>query len=156
MVIHAHMLIKRHPQCKPEITCIRKEALSWATKLQEDWQETYHARFSRGDTFPISKRRIWTVNVGATFAGGVDYYGTSLRRDGIATTVADTQDWTHLLVAPQGHRHGDSLDSLNRKAFEIKSMNRNEQKRRIALILWSSGTTGLMKGVLISHMQLVW
>ncbi|PWN23629.1 acetyl-CoA synthetase-like protein [Microstroma glucosiphilum] len=73
--------------------------------------------------------RLWTVNVAA------DYYGR------LGTVAED--DWTQLL--------NQELTPENMAKLPSTTMTAREQKERTALLLWSSGTTGLPKGVLLAH-----
>ncbi|PWN38191.1 acetyl-CoA synthetase-like protein [Meira miltonrushii] len=129
---------------------IAERAQKWAKELASVWQAQRTRYYQRGDLPPNAAKRVFTVNVGATHAGGVDYYGSSARKDG-ASALSDPNDWSHLLSPPQGHKQSGALDSLSRPAFAIRKLSRAEQRRRTALILWSSGTTGPSKGVLLSH-----
>lgn len=122
----------------------------WARELDAAWQAGQTSQYMKGDQLPPASRRVWTVNVGTTYAGSTDYYGSSARRDGVSA-LSDRRDWCNLLAPPPGHRHGESLDVLSRSPFAIRKLSKAEQRRRTALILWSSGTTGPSKGVLISH-----
>ncbi|CAO1630360.1 unnamed protein product [Sympodiomycopsis kandeliae] len=82
--------------------------------------------------------RIRTVDMAA------DYYGTGYTVNG-QLVAADPEDWSHLLVATK-----DDVDRL-----PSTRMVEQEQKTRAAFLLWSSGTTGLPKGVLLSHRSVI-
>ncbi|MCO5565638.1 hypothetical protein L7F22_019312 [Adiantum nelumboides] len=124
---------------------IAERAQKWSKELATVWQAQRTRYYQRGDLPPNAARRVFTVNVGATYAGGADYYGSSARKDGVSA-LSDPNDWSHLLAPPQGHKQSGILDSLSRPAFTIRKLSRAEQRRRTALILWSSGTTGPSKG----------
>lgn len=124
----------------------------WAKELASSWDRGRNQKSQKGDHTPISEQRVWTVNLDSH--GGADYYGTGTRGDCVSTLM-DPRDWSHLLSPPSGHKHKGSADSLSRDAYQVRSMTEQEQTRRVALLLWSSGTTGDSKGVLLSHRNMV-
>ncbi|UZJ53412.1 hypothetical protein CBS101457_002732 [Exobasidium rhododendri] len=129
-----------------------KEVKRWATQLASSWDQGKRQKVQKGDRPPVKEQRVWTVNLSTS--GGADYYGTSGRNDGIST-LTDPRDWSNLLHPPHGHKHSGSSDSLGRDAFQVRKVSKDEQVRRVFLLLWSSGTTGGSKGVLLSHRNLV-
>jgi acyl-CoA synthetase (AMP-forming)/AMP-acid ligase II len=129
-----------------------KEVKRWARELAASWDRGRKQKSQKGEKMPIKEQRVWTVNLASS--GGADYYGSSTRGDGIST-LADPRDWSNLLTPPLGHKHVGSPDSLMREAFVVRKLTKEEQARRVFLLLWSSGTTGESKGVLLSHRNLV-
>lgn len=129
-----------------------KEIKEWASDLAACWDRGRIQKSQKGDKMPIRLQRVWTVNLG--LLGGADYYGSSTRSDGVST-LADPRDWSNLLSPPHGHKHAGGPDSLSREAFTVRQLTEEEQARRVVLLLWSSGTTGESKGVLLSHRNMV-
>ena len=77
-----------------------------------------------------------------TFDSSIDDYGLNRRSEASQPHSTSTRDWKWLLEA-------------DTKDFVIDPYNNEqESKRRCAIILWSSGTTGKGKGVIISHQYL--
>jgi 4-coumarate--CoA ligase len=103
-----------------------REVKSWARGLLSSWEET-----------ASTKQRVWTVDMNRH--GGADYYVRDDKCDRV-----DARDWTHLL----GPKRQEA-------AFVVRDLTEQEQRRRVILLLWSSGTTGASKGVLLSHRNLV-
>jgi acyl-CoA synthetase (AMP-forming)/AMP-acid ligase II len=129
-----------------------KEVKRWAHELASSWDRGKKQKHQKGDRQPIHEQRVWTVNLSTS--GGADYYGTNSRGDGISA-LSDPRDWSNLLHPPQGHKHAGSVDLLGREAALVRKVTKEEQTRRVFLLLWSSGTTGESKGVLLSHRNLV-
>lgn len=125
---------------------------AWANELATCWDTGRRRKHQKGDTVPLRDQRVWTVNLSSK--GGADYYGSSSRNDGVST-LADPRDWSHMLTPPQGHKHAGSSELLSRDAFTVRKLTTEEQASRVCLLLWSSGTTGDSKGVLLSHRNIV-
>lgn len=85
-----------------------------------------------------ARRRIRTVDLAA------DYLGSGFSSAG-QLAAQDPADWTHLL-APSAQGHA---------ALPCGTLDSRDQETRSALLLWSSGTTGLPKGVLLSHRSII-
>jgi acyl-CoA synthetase (AMP-forming)/AMP-acid ligase II len=122
----------------------------WARELARDWDEAKAARCERSNQVPYRRRRVYTVDV----SSGMDYYGSNFNRHGVSA-AADPRDWSNLLLPPPGCKAEGSLATLDCPAFEPAPMSEEEQRRRTAFVLWSSGTTGQSKGVLLSHRALI-
>lgn len=129
-----------------------REVKRWAAELAASWDRGRRQKSEKGSRMPTKEQRVWSVNLASW--GGADYYGTSMRGDGVSTLM-DPRDWSHLLSPPHGHKHSGTADSLTREAFSVRKLAEKEQARRVALLLWSSGTTGGSKGVLLSHRNIV-
>ena len=132
----------------------KEEVQRWARQMAADWDLSERcATVQTGDLPPFRSQRIWLVDL----AKGADYYGTGLNASGIPAATLDKRDWINLLRPPPGHPHANSSepDSLQRLPFAVQEMNKEELQRRVAIILWSSGTTGKSKGVLISHQAII-
>lgn len=81
---------------------------------------------------------LFTVDLGA------DDYGLSLPKTAHLTSKSSqTRDWKWLLDT-------ESDDA----AFPVYDAAHKENERRAALILWSSGTSGKSKGVILSHLAI--
>lgn len=85
--------------------------------------------------------RILTVDVD----GEADYYGTGTNASGVPVGL-DLFDWTRLLSAS-----ATDVATL----LPASTMYPKEQEQRVAVVIWSSGTTGLRKGVLHTHKTLI-
>lgn len=128
------------------------EVKGWASELASCWDRGRKQKSEKGNHIPLGQQRVWTVNIDAQ--RGADYYGTSAKGDGVSA-LSDPRDWSNLLTAPPGHRQRGSTDTMQRDAFQVRKLTAEEQSRRVVLLLWSSGTTGESKGVLLSHRNLV-
>lgn len=84
----------------------------------------------------IRDGRLFTVDMAA------DDYGLTVAPR--APSSAGVQDWKALLS-----------DDISNVKYPTYDASRNESQRRAALILWSSGTSGKSKGVIMSHYALV-
>lgn len=125
----------------------------WARELAADWGVGRLSKARKGELQPPStRRRVWTVRAADDTA--TDYYGSGARPDGVPGQ-ADPRDWTHLLAPPIGHKHTDRRDTLDRDAYMVPPMTKHEQRRRVALLLWSSGTTAAPKAIMLSHENIV-
>lgn len=133
------ILLDQTPESVGSVT--PSEIQSWAKELAKSWDEGKSLSFQRGDSQDLKQQRIFTVDLAK------DYYGS--------TADSDPRDWSKLLLPPKGHKHAGSSDHLGRLPFEVKEMTAEEQKRRICVLLWSSGTTGKSKGVLLPHLSFV-
>lgn len=109
----------------------------WAKRLASSWDAGHSGN-------SIERQRVWTVDMAA------DYYGSSTNAEH-SPVLLNPRDWTHLLSPPQDSQ----VDALQHDAFKVRNLSQEEQTRRIVLLLWSSGTTGASKGVLLSHRNLV-
>lgn len=76
-----------------------------------------------------------------------DDYGATPRAQSVPALAGwNVRNWKTLL----GRDDGD------REEWRVAPMNEAEAKARIALVMWSSGTSGKSKGVALSHYALVW
>ncbi|KDN37925.1 acetyl-CoA synthetase-like protein [Tilletiaria anomala UBC 951] len=129
------------PEPVGEVTA--EEGQRWAIELAHTWDRSAkQSTLQRGETLPFAQQRVWLVDLART----VDYYGTNTNAAGIPAATLDKRDWTNLL-RPIGPTH--------RLPFQIEVMQQDELEARAAVLLWSSGTTGKSKGVLLSHQALM-
>ena len=103
---------------------------TWAQRMTDGWDARPSLSFDR--------RRVWLVDLERS----TDHYLQST-----ANSQLDQRDWSILLQLPPGVQDSDQ--------FKIETMQEAELKSHVALILWSSGTTGSSKGVLLSHYALM-
>lgn len=87
---------------------------------------------------PLTQRRLRTVDLEA------DYLGSGFNATG-ELAAQDPEDWSHLLAAT----------AADIQCLPSGTFSRKQQESRAALLLWSSGTTGLPKGVLLSHRSVI-
>ncbi len=131
---------------KEGFTGISSEATrAWAREAARDWDEGARAAtLQRGESLPLRRQRVWLVDPHADYYGsGMTAAASLLRasRAALPASSVDLRDWTTLLTLPPP----------SSKPFAIEQMGADELRARIAIVLWSSGTTGKSKGVLISH-----
>lgn len=122
------------------------EIRAWARELAVSWDAGRASRSQRSEQLPFRQRRVWTVNLG----GSADYYGSGFEKTGIPASV-DPRDWSNLLLPPPGSKQEGTFEGTDSAVFSVEPMSEEEQRRRVAFLLWSSGTTGQSKGVLLSH-----
>ncbi|KAH7108415.1 acetyl-CoA synthetase-like protein [Auriculariales sp. MPI-PUGE-AT-0066] len=107
------------------------ETLKSAVDALEDHNLQQHYRSGKG---------IFVVDPSA------DYYGAATSQSQRPHYALDAHEWTVLLrpVAAQSAE------------WVIPPMSEEECKSRVALVMWSSGTSGKSKGVALSHYSIIW
>lgn len=85
----------------------------------------------------LTTQKLFTVD---SSAGDYGTNETGVSSSGSSLSPSGARDWKWL---------------LGKESFVIEPYKGNESERRAAIIIWSSGTSGKSKGVVLSHRAMV-